>query len=112
MANLTVIAEGTQTAVIGTEHTLVTDTSNCTYVCKIDTGAMLDAATPDILELRIYDIVRSAGTERLGYLVSYVGSQASPIKYSVPVSADISIKFTLKQVQGTGRAYPWKLLEI
>jgi hypothetical protein len=108
----TVIAEGTQTATIGTEHTLATDTTNNTYVFVVDAGAMVDAATPDLVELRIYTIVRSAGTERLAYLVSYLGSQASPQKYSVPVPADISIKCTLKQTQGTGRAFPWKLLSL
>lgn len=94
---------------IGTEHTLATDTSNRTYVLVVDLNAMVAG---DTTELRIYTIPRSAGTERLAYLETFTGVQSAPIAYSVPVPADISCKVTLKQTAGTGRAYPWKLLSV
>jgi hypothetical protein len=108
----TSVASGTQTATVTTEHTLATDTTGKTYVLVVDAGAMADGTTPDLLELRIYTIVLTSGTERLAYIASFVGAQAEPQKYSVPVPADISIKVTLKQTQGTGRAFPWKLLSL
>lgn len=105
----TIIAEGTQVAVIATEHTLATDTTNKNYVLVVDTGAMV---LIDILELRIYTIVLSAGTERLAYIAIYSHVQGEPQKYSVPVPADISFKATLKQTAGTGRSFPWKVLSV
>lgn len=103
----TSVANGTQAASIGVEHTLATDTSNNTYVFVCDTNNM---ANGDILELRIYTICLSAGTERLSYIRRFKHLQAEPIKYSVPVPADISFKATLKQTAGTGRNYPWSIL--
>ena len=103
------ITDGSQTATISTEHTLATDTTNKTYVLVVDTGAMVAG---DVTELRIYTIVRSGGTERLAYIQVFRDTQNEPIKYSVPVPADISCKVTLKQTAGTGRAYPWKLLSL
>lgn len=105
----TIIAEGDQTAVIGTEHTLVTDATNKIYVLVVDTGNMVNA---DILELRIKTKVRTGGVSRQAYSVSYAHVQGDPNKYSVPVPADVEIVATLKQTAGTGRVFPWKLLSV
>lgn len=106
----TSIGSGTQTATIGTEHTLGSaDTTNKTYVLVVDTAAMVAL---DVLELRVYTIALTAGTERLAYFQVYRDTQNEPMKYSVPVPADISCKATLKQTAGTGRAFPWKLLSL
>ena len=105
----TSIASGTQTATITTEHTLATDTTNKTYVLVVDTAAMVNG---DVLELRVYTIALTAGTERLAYFATYTHAQSCPMTYSVPVPADISCKVTLKQTAGTGRAFPWKLLSL
>lgn len=102
-------ADGSQTATITTEHTLATLTTGKTFVFVVDTGAM---ASGDTLELRIYTIVRSGGTERLAYIQTFVGAQTDPQKYSVPVPADVSFKATLKQTVGTGRTFPWKVLSL
>lgn len=109
----TSIASGTQSATVTTEHTLATDTSNKTFVLVVDAAALTVASgVADVLELRIYTIALSAGTERLAYIAIYQGTQSDPIKYSVPVPADISIKVTLKQAAGTSRSFPWKLLSL
>lgn len=104
---LAVVASGTQTATIGTEHTLATNTSGKTVVLVVDTGNM---ANGDILELRLKTKVLSGGTSRLAYIATYSNIQATPQKYSVPVPANIEIVATLKQTAGTGRNYPWSLL--
>lgn len=106
---LNAVASGTQTAVISTEHTLSTQTTAKTYVLVVDTGAMV---LGDVLELRIKTIALTAGTERVAYYAIYAQPQATPIKYSVPVPADISCAATLKQTAGTGRNFPWKLLSL
>jgi hypothetical protein len=103
------VANGNQTAVIGTEHTLATDVSGQSYVLVVDT---VNLAMGDTLELRIYTKCRTAGTERLAYLRSFANAQGELIKYSVPVPADISCKATLKQTAGTGRQFEWSLLQI
>lgn len=59
---MTIIAEGTQAAVVGTEHTLVTDTTGKVYVLIVDAGAMVGG---DVLELRVYTKVRTGGVSRL-----------------------------------------------
>lgn len=107
--SITVIASGTQTATISTEHTLNTDTTNHTYVLAVDAGNMVAG---DLLELRLYTKVLSGGTERLAYVGSFQHTQGEPAKYSVPVPANISCKATLKQTAGTGRAYDWSLLAL
>lgn len=105
----TVIACGTQTATINTEHVLATDTTCKNYVLVVDTGNL---ANGDTLELRLYTKVLSGGTERLVYLAVYVNAQGEPQKYSIPVPANISLKATLKQTAGTGRDFPWSLLSL
>ena len=102
-------ASGTQTAAIGTEHTLSTITLNRTLLFVVDTGAMVNA---DVLELRVNTTVLSAGTSRLAYFASYRDIQGAPQKISIPIPSDISSVFTLKQTAGTGRSFPWKVLSI
>lgn len=115
---ITLAGSGTQTAVIGTEHVLFTATTvGGVYVFSIDCAALLEGATPDLVELRCYSTTLTGGTEREVYSATYVGAQADPIKYSPPIPADglasgNCFKATVKQVQGTGRALPWKVLSL
>lgn len=105
---------GTQTAVVGTEHTLLDIAVAGTFTLHIDTNAMVAG---DSLELRIYQIVLTGGTRRVAYFTRYDGAQSSDdqIKISVPVSNELtdagSIRFTLKQTAGTSRNFPWKVLK-
>lgn len=97
---------GSQTASIGTEHTLATITAAGTYQLVVDTNAMVNN---DRLELRIYSIPRSGGTERLEMLAVYENVQGEPIKRSIAILSPFSWKATLKQTSGTGRAFPWSV---
>lgn len=111
---VTAQGSGTQTATIGTEHTLLDVAIAGTFTLHVDT---INMAAGDILELRIYQIVLTGGTRRVAYFSSYIGVQPTDnmIKLSVPISNELtdagSIRFTLKQTTGTGRAYPWKVLK-
>lgn len=106
---LAIVAEGTQTATLGTEHTLATSVTGKTDVLGVDTGALANGET---VELTIYTIIRAAGVERIAWQRSYSHVQAEPQKYSWPVPANISIKATLKQTGGVGRAFPFSLLSV
>ena len=111
---VTAQSTGTQTATIGTEHTLLDVAIAGTFTLHVDANAM---AAGDIVELRVYQIVLTGGTRRVAYFQVYSGAQPADdlIKISVPISNELtdagSIRFTLKQTAGTGRSFPWKVLK-
>lgn len=103
---------GTQSATVGTEHTLADTSDAGTYQLSVDTTNM---AAGDVLELRLYEMVLASGTRRVAYL--YRCSDAQPtddmIKLSVPISTALTdsgaIRATLTQTFGTSRNFPWNL---
>lgn len=108
MSTVTLEASGTQTATIGTEHTLTTLTGLKVYTFFVDCANMVDG---DETELRVYYTVLTGGVERLMYPPMVIkNAQTSMIKQSLPIPSDISCKFTLKQTAGTGRNFAWKVL--
>ena len=100
-------ASGTQTATVGTEHTLATLTTAKTFQLYVD---LANLASGDVVELRVYLKVLSGGTSREAQYAVYSGVQGQPIVWSIPVMSDIEVKFTLYQTAGTGRSFPWKVL--
>jgi len=100
-------ASGTQTAEIGTEHQLTSQTGVGVYVLVIDTNNM---ASGDALTLKIKTRANSGGELRLAYTLSYSDVQDEPNKYSVPVPINSEIVATLTQTAGTSRDFPWSLL--
>jgi hypothetical protein len=107
----TSIASGTLTA-DGTEQDLATDTSNKTYVLKVDTAAMVNGET---IELRVYTKCLTGGAERLAYLATYGPvAPVEPMKYSHKIPEDVSIRCTLKQTAYVSayKDFPWKLLDV
>jgi hypothetical protein len=106
---LAIESSGTQTAVIGTPHTLATPTTNKTRVLRIDLGAMVAG---DITEIRIQSAVLAAGTVRDQWYQTYAHSLGVAIIESVPISSDVGATFILRQTAGTGKAYPWKILTL
>jgi hypothetical protein len=103
---VSVNTSGSQTATISTEHTLATITTAGIYQLMTDLGNL---AAGDIVELRAYGKARSGDTERLMWgPVSYgpiVPAQLLPPSPAIVTA--VSLKFTLKQTAGTGRAFPW-----
>lgn len=110
---VTAQGSGTQLAVIGTEHTLLDVAIAGTFTLHVD-PVLMSAA--DVIELRIYQIVLTGGTRRVAYFARYDGAQYTDdmIKISVPISNELtdagSLRFTLKQTNGTGRNFNWKVL--
>lgn len=99
-------SNGTQTATIGTEHTLGTVTSAGTYVLVVNTANM---AKGDVLELRANMKATSGGSAAQYFMSSFAHAQADPIKMSIPVPSVNSVAFTLKQTAGTGRSFEWNI---
>jgi len=105
---------GTQTATVGTEHTLADTSAAGTYQLQVDTINMADG---DTIELRIYIMVLTGGTRRVVYFDTIYDAQPADdiIKVSIPASTALSdsgaVRATLKQIAGTGRNFPWNLLK-
>ncbi len=116
-ALLNIAATGThtgQTFTLGTEFVLTEVAVAGTFTLHVDTNTM---AAVDVTELRVYQMVLTAGTRRVAYSAGYSDAQPTDdqIKISVPISNELtdagSLRFTLKQTAGTGRAFPWKVLK-
>lgn len=96
---------GTQTAVIGTEHTLATYTTAGNRVLIADISAL---AVTEVVEFRIYVKVRTASTSKVYSIVSFAGPRGNdPVVVSVPIPYVFGGSVTLKQTTGTGRAIEW-----
>ena len=112
--SISLFASGTQTAVISTEHFLSSPNVAGVYTLHVDTVNMVAG---DIIELRVYQIVLTGGTARQAYFSAFYGAPPSydTIKISVPISNDLtdtnSLRFSLTQTAGTGRNFPWKVLQ-
>lgn len=101
---------GSQTATVGTEHTLATVTDSGIYVLRVDLNAL---AAGDIVELRLKAKARNAtDSERLIHGPAPYGPIAPDQKLadSPPIMATGHFVATLKQTSGTGRAFPWVIL--
>jgi hypothetical protein len=105
----TVTANGTQTASIGTEHTLSNPVTNKFFTAYVD---LTNMAAADVVEIRVSMIVKVAGSYIQYFLQTYSGVQTDPIVYIPPLPSDIGYKLTLKQTAGTGRTYDWKIFEV
>jgi hypothetical protein len=111
---VTAHASGTQSATVTTEHFLTSPAVAGTFTLHVDTVNMVAG---DVLELRIYQMVLTAGTQRVAYYQRYEGAQYTDdlIKISVPISNELtdanSLRFSLLQTEGTSRNFPWKCLK-
>lgn len=110
----TLYASGTQTATVTTEHFLSSPNIAGAFSFHVDTNTMVAG---DVLELRVYRIILTGGTSRVLYLGRFAGAQHADdlIKDSQIVGNDLtdtnSLRFSLKQTFGAGRAFPWKVLQ-
>lgn len=102
-------ASGTQTATVGTEHTLATLTVVGTYVLNVDTTNLVAG---EAVTLRIKTKTLSAGASGLAFDATYKHGQGKPQKYSIPVPVLVEGVFTLQQTGGTGRAFPWNIAKL
>lgn len=102
-------SSGTQAATVTTEHTLATITDAGSYVLQVDTNAL---ALGDELTLKAKVKVTSGGTTRLAYQANYKHAQAELVKVSIPIATANEVVFTLTQDAGTGRSFPWEIVQL
>ena len=110
---VTLFASGTQTATVTTEHFLSSPNVAGKFVLQID---LVNMAAGDVVELRAYKMVLTGGTARVAYFAQFAGAQ--PTESLIAISEAISttltdatgLRFSLKQTFGTGRNFPWAVL--
>jgi len=102
---------GSQTATVGTEHQLASIATAGTFQAVVDLTNMASGATPDVVEIRVYGKCRSTDAEKLEEVYSFIGLQTKPLWRAPPVWSPHHYRVTLKQTQGTGRAFPWAIYQ-
>jgi len=111
---VTLHSSGTKTATgSGTEDFLDSPNVAGEFQLQIDLSVM---QANDVIELRAYKMVLAAGTQRVVYFMSFSGVQATDAAISVSewiantLTDTNAVRFSLKQTFGTGRAFPWAVL--
>jgi hypothetical protein len=110
---VTAHASGNTTPTVAVENFLSSPNVAGTFTFHIDTVNMVAG---DVLEIRIYQMILTGGTQRVAYVAKYEGAQPvdDRIKISVPISNELTdtnaLRFSITQTFGTARAYSWKVL--
>ena len=97
---------GTQTGTF--EHVLDIASTNATYVFAVDTVNMVNV---DLTTFRIYDELDTTN-QRQAWKGTYQNVQINLAKESPPIAISAGAQFTIQQLAGTGRAYPWVVRRI
>lgn len=103
---------GSQTAVIDTEHTLNTttpETSDGVFQFVVD---LANLARDDRVILRIKEKCRSGDTIRQIHSWVFFNDQIDDLWMSPTLILLHGWDFTLEQVDGTGRAFPWSIRKV
>lgn len=101
----------TSALVVGTETTVATLTTAGLYVLRVKLDNMAAGVTPDGLEYCVYQKVLAA--DGSDYLLDrgpvWLGAGTGRMWESKPYLSAVSVRFTLTQYQGTGRAFAWNV---
>lgn len=108
---ISVLASGTQTAVIGTEHTLYSATGGKTFMLVINASAMSNG---DVVLFRAKQGVLSGVSVFIHQVGTYAHIQTELVKTSIPqvVASDCHIAYSLQQVSGTGRNFDYSVIAL
>ncbi len=113
---VTAYASGNSSQVVSTtnESFLTSPNVNGVFTMHMDTNLL---AAGDVIELRIYQMILTGGTQRVAYYARFDGAQATDdkIKISVPIANELTdanaLRFSILQTKGVARALPWKVLQ-
>lgn len=100
---------GTQTATLTTEHTLLDTSTNGRYVLIVDTSVL---TATEIVTFRQYNKVLSGDSYAVDEELAVQAGQYPVLVTIGPVEAPYGCKFTLTQVNGTGRAFKWRIVNL
>ena len=112
MTTVAIEGSNTQTATVGTEHSLHTNAGAKVFILAVNAVNMVNS---DIVELRMKTKVLTGDTIGLTYMATFAHVQTELIKLSVPMPAGgftSGSEFTLKQTEGTARNFPWAVWSI
>lgn len=103
--------QNVQVAEVGTEHTLVEETSPGVYQLQVICS---DMRAGDEVELKVYSKVLSGDTAVVELFGTYGYNSIvdSPLVTTIPITTDLYIKCTLKQTAGTSKQFPWALKKL
>lgn len=105
------LSTGSQACTIGTEHTLLDDSSAHTGELVVDLNPMQGG---DVVELRVYDKITGTPNVRVVDFASFgpVPPSSDPIQHSIPRMFTRGAKYTIKQTAGTGRTFDWEVRKV
>lgn len=89
--------------------TIAAKTDDGIFQCFLDLSAMVDG---DQFELKIYEKVQSAGTQRLLDHRVFTGLQAMPHTPLPAITLMHGWDYTLKKLSATDRAIAWSIRQI
>jgi len=95
----------------GSEDSLATVTDAGVYQLAIDLSDMVDAASPDILAIRIYGKARSSDTERAVEIYQFIGSQGKPLWISPPLISPHYYRASITMTTGSA-TIPWAIYTV
>lgn len=107
---LTTVGSGTQTATLTTEHSLATTTTAGVFVLSVNLTNLVNGET---VRLRVKTKVLTGDTAECVWEYTYSNDQGNiPIVQTPPLLSMFSYEATLTQTGGTGRAFPWSVVQV
>lgn len=106
---LSVKSSGTQAATPGTEHDLLNTADAGVYTLWVDGNALSGA---EFVELRVYTNVLSGGVQRLTHVAEFPAGIGQPVIRTPPYDLPWGGRFTLTQVGGSSRSFPWSVNQL
>jgi hypothetical protein len=97
-------AEGTLTAVLGTEHTVFTTSTGRYRTLVVD---LTNLSSGDSLRLRAKAPVVTGGPERLAREYNFADAQSEANSQSMAFDMSCGGTFTITQTAGTARLFSW-----
>ena len=99
-------ASGTQAATISTEHTLATITTAKAFQLIVDISALVAG---EYVEIKVKRKTLAGGTSRIAFsgIYSWLDAAINPMVICDPVISTQEYVATVKQLNGTGRSFPW-----
>lgn len=106
------VTGGSQLAVLGTDHTLTTQTTAGVYVLVVDLSVLTDG---DWVELAMFAKSRSGESSKQAFRKTFANAQADALAYSIPVPVNVEVVAKLKQPNispNVARTFTWALLTL